>query len=284
MKRDMREWLVLMPVAFFFIFGLIGFFTGGGNINLSYLRNYSHISWPVGQVVLLFLYSLSNGSIAASSIGREGDSAWILRVLPVRGLHIAYGKLWISWIIPFILLTVLEVIISFLLGWSFIFLVVGILMKAVITLGSSSIGLWLGTIGAKYHPTNPQARLKVTTSLFLFVSSYIYLGLILLPFAIIVIPPELVAFEAESPQAINGFFTKLMYSILLLISYKTTSAGLVISLCIAGIIMIALSTTIIFNRLSARRIDRGITIQRVKETRDTPLFGRNKSDRGGSLY
>src|SRR5690625_4881844 len=104
-KRDMREWLVLMPIAVFFIFGLFGFFTSG-DIKLATLREYSHISWPIGQVVFLFLFSLTNGSIAAMSIGREGPNAWILRVLPVRGIHVAYGKLWISWLIPFVVISI----------------------------------------------------------------------------------------------------------------------------------------------------------------------------------
>src|SRR5699024_5043005 len=82
MKRDLREWLVLMPIAFFFIFGLIGFFTSGGTVSLSFLREYADITWPVGQGILLLLFSLSNGTIAASSIGREGKATWILRTLP----------------------------------------------------------------------------------------------------------------------------------------------------------------------------------------------------------
>src|SRR5690625_2399745 len=183
-KRDMREWLSLMSIAIFFLFGFISFFISG-DIKLTTLREYSHISWPIGQVIFLFLFSLTNGSIAATSIGREGPNAWILRVLPVRGIHVAYGKLWISWLIPLIAITAIEIGFSFLLAWPFKLLMLGIVMKAFVTLGSSALGLWLGTIAAKYHPTNPQSRLKFSSGILLFIFSFIYLFLFFINYFII---------------------------------------------------------------------------------------------------
>src|SRR5699024_6944078 len=55
-KRDVREWLVFMPIIFFIIFPLIGFFNGGAN--LSDIRSYHHVSWPIAQIFFLFLYAV----------------------------------------------------------------------------------------------------------------------------------------------------------------------------------------------------------------------------------
>src|SRR5699024_1937257 len=127
-KRDLREWLVLLPIAFFFIFGLMGFLSSGGN--LSEMRGYAEISWPIAQGLFLVGLAFTSGTAAASSIGREGSSLPILRVIPLSGKHIAIGKLWISWLIPLTLLTVLEIIIGVFLGWTLTQLALGILMKA----------------------------------------------------------------------------------------------------------------------------------------------------------
>lgn len=268
-KRDMREWIVLMPIAVFFIFGFIGFFISG-DIKLSDLRMYSDISWPIGQVIFLFLFSLTNGTLAASSIGREGPSAWILRILPARGLHIAYGKLWISWLIPLVALSILELGFSLVLFWSIGQIVAGILLKGVITFGSSALGLWIGTIGAKYHPTNPQARTKFFATVLLFISSYIYLLIILMPIAIIFMPPGVV--ELDGGAEVTGLFSKLMFNFSKLIVLKGEYPSLVIGLAIIAVIFISISITYLFTKLSARNIERGIDIDIVSATRSRRLF------------
>src|SRR5690625_548105 len=53
-KRDIREWLVLMPMAMFFIFGMIGFFSGGGDF--CGIRGYNGIFWANVQADILFIY------------------------------------------------------------------------------------------------------------------------------------------------------------------------------------------------------------------------------------
>lgn len=274
-KRDMREWIALMPIVVFFIFGLFGFFTSGG-IKLVTLREYSHISWPIGQVIFLFLLTLTNGAVAANSIGREGPNAWIFQVLPVRGIHIAYGKLWISWLIPFVVISILEIGFSLLLAWPFNVLIIGIVMKAVITLGSSSLGLWLGTIGAKYHPTNPQSRLTFSAGALLFILSYVYLILVLIPFSIIVVPPDIAVLGVDDMEG-SGAFSRIMLTITKLIVLKGESPALVISLCILTMLVISLGTMFIFTKLSARRIDRGITIKILSESRSNSLFSSKRT-------
>lgn len=282
-KRDMREWLVLMPIAFFFIFGIVGAFSGG-DINISEVRAFSELTWPIGQGVLLLMYSLINGTISASSIGREGPSAWVLRVLPVRGTDIAYGKLWISWLIPFIIFTAIEIVVGIFLNWTFVQLTLGIAMKGLITIGSSAIGLWLGTVGAKYHPTNPQARLKFGTSLFLFVLSYVYLIIALIPYVVMVIPAKVAEFGLEVSQDMSGFFGFVFSTFTQLLVWKGKAPVLMISLSIVTMLMISLGIMYIFTRVSAHRIDRGVDIDMVSEQRSKPLFGGRSGKSDGSLY
>lgn len=280
-KRDLREWLVLMPIAFFFIFGLIGFFSGGGSIDINNIREYSHISWPVAQGVLLFIYTMVNGTISASSIGREGASLWVLRVLPVSGKQIAVGKLWISWLLPFIILTVIEIGAGIVLGWSLGQFLLGFLIKALITIGVSSMGIWLGTLGAKYNPTNPQARLNVSISLILFVLSYIFLIIVAIPFTYILIPMDEIKLPAGLEHGMTGFIGVLATITLNFLSLKKSNPLLMSGIGFVVITVIILAVTYLFIWLSARKIDKGIKIDMVSESKAKPLFKRKS---GGSLY
>src|SRR5699024_929210 len=130
-KRDVREWFVFMPLIFIIVFPLVGFFSSGAE--LSEMRGFSRISWPIAQGILLFIYAIVNGQVAAFSVAREGKSMWLLRSLPLSGRDIALGKLWISWSIPFVMLTGIEIIVGLLLGWGPLSFIIGIGSKAVIT-------------------------------------------------------------------------------------------------------------------------------------------------------
>lgn len=279
-KRDIREWLVFMPVAFFVVFGLIGFLSSGGE--LGDMRGASDISWPIAQGVLLFLYAAFNGQVSASSVGREGNSAWILQALPLSGKNIAYGKLWISWLLPFVLLTVIEVIIGIFLGWSFLQFAAGITMKLMLTVGISAIGLWLGTFGAKYNPTNPQARLKFGTSILLLALSYVYLFILFIPFVYVLFPVDLVELPAGLEHGLTGFIGMIASVVLTLLSWKASYPVLMIVVGVIVMILLSLVITILFTNASAGKYDKGVKIDMVSETSSKALFGKKKP--GGGLY
>lgn len=276
-KRDMREWLVFMPMIFFIVFPLIGFFSGGAK--LSDLRGFNEISWPIAQAAFLFLYAIVNGSIASSSIGREGDSVWILRTLPLPGKYIALGKLWISWLMPLALLTIIECIVGIFLGWTVMQFVLGIAMKAVITMGISAIGLWLGTMGAKYHPTNPQARLKFGTSIIQLVLAYVYLSFAFIPYVLLMIPIEVLEFASEISAEAEGIFGVIAGIVATLLSWKASNPIFIGTLGVIVMLLISLGIAAFFTVASARRIDKGIEIDMVSES-TKPLF----KNKGGSLY
>lgn len=279
-KRDIREWLVLLPIAMFLIFGLIGFFSGGGD--LTSMRGYHQISWPIAQGVFLFVYTFSMGTIASASIGREGASLWILRTLPLSGKQIATGKLWISWLIPFVIITIMEIGIGIALGWTILQFIIGILMKSMVAFGFSSIGLLLGTLGAKYHPTNPQQRLTFGISLLLLVSSWIYMVIVSIPFAYILFPINEIELPPDLEHGMSGFIGVLAT---ILLTFLTWKASFPILMTIVGILLLAAVTfgfAVLCIYLSGRRIDAGIKIDMVSERSNKRLLGKKKS--GRSLY
>lgn len=262
MKRDMREWLTIIPMVVFFIFGMVGFFVGGGR--LSDIQGYGEISWPIAQIILLFLCALMNGLISSASIGREGYNLWIIEVMPLTGKYVAYGKLWISWLIPYLFLTFVEVIALFLLNWTFLNFFIGVVVKALITAGLSSFGLWIGTLGAKYNPTNPQQRLSFGAMVFEFVFSYVYLFIALIPAVYLLLPDMLLE---EIPKDFNhgltgvtGILATITLNLLALkLSHTivmTISAGLLF-------LLITIGFTYLCIHLSARRIERGLKIDLI---------------------
>lgn len=271
-KRDMREWLVFLPFIFFFVFGFAGFLSSGGG--LSDLRGPTEVTWPIAQAILLFMYAMFNGQIASSTIAREAKSVWILRVLPLSGKDIAFGKLWLSWLLPFVILTVVEIVAGLFFGWTLIQFISGILMKAVITIGISGIGMWLGTIGAKYNPANPQNRLKFGTSIVLMVVSYIYLFFALIPFVMLLIPVETMDFAQQVSQDIDGFFGWVAGFVYTVLSWKAASPVMITIIGILLVLIISLGAAYLFTMMGARKIDQGIEIEMVQKTRTKSLLGK----------
>lgn len=265
-KRDLREWFVLMPIVFIFIFGAIGFFSGGAEVDFYGVREFNKLSWPIAQGILLFVYALSNGNVAASAIGREGKSSWILRVIPVSGIDLALGKVWISWLIPFAILTVIEVIAGLLFGWTFFQFISGIVLKVIITSGISAIGLWLGTTGAKYNPSNPQQRLKFGTSFILLFISYIYLFVSALPFIWLLIPsvagPDIVSTSNE----INNIFGSFLNTFGSLLEWRANNEILGAIAGVGTMIVFSGGTFYLFIKASARQLNKGIKIDMVDTT------------------
>src|SRR5690625_187454 len=270
-KRDTREWVVFMPLVVFITFLVIGFFTT--EASFTELRGYSEISWPVAQGIILFMFTMFNGNMAAFSVGREGVSAWNLNILPLPGKIIAIGKLWISWLIPFILLTGIEVVGGFVLNWSVIQMVIGIVIKAVITLGMSAIGLWFGTFGAKYNPMNPQMRLKFGASIFLFVLSIVYLIALAIPYTFIVFPVGDVPLPNPSSHGVPGIPGLFLTMVLGFLKFKETYPILVNSLLVVVMIAISVGITIAATAASAKRFEKGIKIDLVSESRSNALWG-----------
>lgn len=264
-KRDLREWFTLMPIIFFFVFGVAGFIAGGGG--LEDIRGHSNISWPVAQAIFLLLFAFTNNLVTSASVGREGPNLWIVQVLPITGRQLAYGKFWISWVIPFLVIFIIEIIATFVLGWTIWQLVVGVAIKAVISAGMSAIGLWIGTLGAKYNPTNPQQRLTFAATLISFITSYVYVAIALIPVGYLLIPEmALEEIPADLQHGMTGFIGILATIALTALSLKISHPIIMTIVGIIVLLILSIGIAYIFLTISARRFDRGIKIDMVSET------------------
>ncbi|MCH1625612.1 putative ABC transporter permease subunit [Ferdinandcohnia quinoae] len=264
-KRDLREWMVFMPLGFFAIFAIFGFVSSG--VNISDLREHGNVTWVIAQGLFLFIYAMFNGSMSAAAIAREGKSISILRMLPLTGNQIALGKLWISWLLPLIMLSIIEIAIGIFLNWTVYQHIAGILMNALVTVGISSIGIWIGTIGAKYNPANPQNRVKFVPSLLLMFLSYIYLFIAMIPFGILIIPSETGEFLSSVSTDFGGFIGLVAKLAASFIEMKTNSPILTFILALISMAIISLGTATITLLLSGKKLDKGIKIEMVSESR-----------------
>ena len=183
-QRDAREWMVLVPSLVISGFPIMNIFFQQHN----HIAKDPLLGWLIIQCGMLFFFCLLSAQLTLLSVGREGKSAWILRVLPLKGWQIALGKLWSGWIIPFVIYFVVEVVIGVILNWHWALLLLGIAMYAVLSLGMNGIGLWIGTKSAKYNPNNPQDRVAGGSRLLLGLLDLLYLITAALPGSAILLP------------------------------------------------------------------------------------------------
>ncbi|MED3915493.1 hypothetical protein P4599_13345 [Priestia megaterium] len=259
-KRDLREWLVFMPFVFFLIFPAVGFFKSG--TTLENLISYKDNVWLGVQVFFLFFYALFNGSMSASSIAREAETASLIKSLPISSWQLALGKLWISWLLPFTLLSTIEIVLGLFIHWSAVQIISGILLKGILTIGISSIGIWLGTIGAKHNPNNPQNRLTFGVSILLAILAYVYLFIALIPFALLNIPSSFKVFADE--LAGNGFIGFIAGLVSDLLSFKMTHPAITYLIGIALIIIFSIGIAFLMLKLSTIRLNKGIRVAKVQ--------------------
>lgn len=206
-QRDAREWMVLVPSIVISGFPIANiFFQQHGRIVHNPL-----IGWLIIQGGMLFFFCLFSAQLTLLSVGREGRSAWILRVLPLRGWQIALGKFWSGWILPFVVYFIAEIVIGILLGWHWTLMILGIAIFSVLSLGMNGIGLWIGTKSAKYNPNNPQDRVAGGSRLLLGLLNFLYLIVAAVPGAAILLPFAKVA--GSGLLAILGGFAIIVFSL-----------------------------------------------------------------------
>ncbi|WP_102275457.1 putative ABC transporter permease subunit [Cytobacillus massiliigabonensis] len=251
--RDMREWINFLPVLFFMIFPFLTIFNDKESI--SFILKHPNISWILVQGIFLFMFTFLTSGFSSSSIAREAYSIHLLRVLPLSGWQIALGKFWINWLIPVLFLCILEMFGGILLKWNSLQILSGIAVISIMSLGITGIGLWIGSIGAKYNPNNPQNRLETGVSFLLMFLSCAYLFVAALPSAIVLIPTDVLFIlqEGENPPGVLGLFFTIL-------EWKAENNTL---LTISGTIftlIISVGVACLTLYLSVRRINKGVTI------------------------
>lgn len=272
-KRDMREWLQYAP----FLFIIIILFNVLTNLeDIGYANDATEISWPIAQVLLLIIAALIMGDISSATISRESRSLWFLRVLPLSGRDIAIGKLWISWLVPFLLITFIEIFVSVLSGWSIIQLLSGIVMKGLFTIGMSSIGLWFGTVGAKFNPNKPLMRVKFGVAIIMMISSYLYLFIALMPYLLLVLPMNTISFFEEVSLHADGLFGFIATIIYTSLTWRETNPIVMHTMMIGVMVVFSIGISYVFIMASARKIDKGINIEIVHESNAKSLLNKSK--------
>ncbi|MDQ0253477.1 ABC-2 type transport system permease protein [Evansella vedderi] len=257
-QRDPREWLTFLPLLVIMIFPIVALMTNEGT-RQAIIHN-PLISWLVAHAMIIFFFTMLMGNFSASSIGREEKAVWILRTLPLTGMQIALGKLWIHWLIPFSFVIILEIVLTFFLGWAWYLGVAGVLSIGFISLGMSSIGLWAGTIGGKYNPNNPQQRIETGTG---FLLIFINIPYMLLMFAIAVLlfmPTEFQLQISNFSESSLGFLSFLASIVTGVLSVKNLLGDWSMLVGILTLVIASLTITYLFLWLSAKRIDQGIQI------------------------
>lgn len=262
LQRDMREWLTFLPLLFVVILPTMQFMTNPDR--MKNLLQSPLSSWVVTQLVIAGFFSLFIGTFTAASIAREGKAAWLLRSLPLSGWQIAVGKLWIHWLIPFVLVLALELGAGIFLGWSWWWVLAGAGTYGLLSLGMSSMGLWLGTIGAKHNPDNPQDRLQAGTGFLLIFLNLIYLLVMGLPVTMVLVPGEYSDIFMPMAENASGLMAMGAFVIGSILEFKTAQAGLIAVLGLLTLLIMSLGTAFFFLHLSARRFDDGIQIHVVQ--------------------
>ncbi|WP_100373855.1 putative ABC transporter permease subunit [Bacillus sp. FJAT-45037] len=256
-KRDMREWTMLIPMAFFMFFPIFSIMIRGGSYEL--IQSIPALSWISLQAITLGLFSFMTSTFTSGSVSREGESIDLLRVLPIRGMTVALGKLWIHWVILLGFIGGLQIICAFVFGWSIIHTITGWLFVGAIGIGSSAVGLYFGAIGAKYNEKNPQNRLETGTSFILLFVAFGYSLLQAIPFALALLPVRGLLFLLDETN--EGIFMTIVQWVIELkdgAPVLVSLTGLAISLALTTLV------TWLFLTLAAKEIDRGVEITYVK--------------------
>ncbi|MBO8129843.1 MAG: hypothetical protein H0Z39_11745 [Peptococcaceae bacterium] len=255
LQRDMREWISMVPLLVFF--GIFLFHFLGKR---QALLDDTLFSWLVVQAVLLMMFSLASGLFTASSIARDGLATWIIRASPIGGWQIALGKFWVHWLVVFAGILFFNTVTGLFFGWPWVWFVLGTVVLGLLSLGVNGLGLWLGTLGAKYDPENPQQRLKTGTGLVLLILSLLYMLLAVVPFAFLLLPPGLQPQLAALAAETDGFVAAALRFAAFVLGVKVLQYGA----GVLGLIILAVGTAVLTLYLSARRLDSGIQVSIVQ--------------------
>lgn len=256
-QRDMREWIAFLPFIFFMFFPIITLANNEGGFE--FIINNPTISWMIAQGLFLFMFSFLTGGFASAAIAREGYSVNLLRVLPLSSWYIVLGKFWINWLIPTVFLCSLEIILGIFLKWGLFNIFLGIVVLAIMSLGITGIGLWIGSIGAKYNPNNPQNRLETGTSFLLMFLCFSYLFIAILPTLLVLIPTDISIIShvnGQHPDGIFGLFITLL-------EWKAANHVLLFLISSLFAILISVGTAYLTLLFSTKKIDKGIKIHFV---------------------
>lgn len=188
LKRDTREWFGYITPLLLMLFFVVRFlFFPGPGARESLLT------------VLVMYTIMFSGNMALQSFGREGEADWLLNSVPQAGWPVVWGKL-IAAVLPTLVL--MEALITgtgLALGLAPGILTAMALGAALISLGSSAIGLYYSVHNCRYNPDVPQQRIAPGATLVMYLINLLFIALLAVCLLYIFPPGELLAQVGQLP-------------------------------------------------------------------------------------
>lgn len=204
LKRDTREWFgYLMPLT------IMAFFVA------QFLFTSSRSGFSSLIAVLIMYTIMFSGNMALQSFGREGESDWILSSVPLAGWPVVWGKLVAAVLPTLLLMEALLVGTSIAVGFSASLIFLFALAAVLLSLGSSSIGLYYSIHNARYNPEKPQMRISPSASLIMYLTNMLFLILLGLSLCYLFPPAELISIVESIPvlKFEGGFLSVILYGL-----------------------------------------------------------------------
>jgi len=255
MKRDVREWFgYLIPLIIMAFFVVQYIFTGADANRVS-------------LVTVLIMYTIMfSGNMALQSFGREGEADWLLNSVPLAGWPVVWGKL-VAVILPtLILMQALLVGTAIAIDVSTSLIIALVIAAILLSLGSSSIGLFYSINNSRYNPDNPQKRVAPSASLIMYLVNLLFILVLSLGISYLFPPEEIISVIKTLPPVTyeGGFLSGISY-FLYLISRPLLWPTL--SRIVLGIIItIGTWSVVFFSFMSAtvRKSRKGFRVEIVK--------------------
>ncbi|SDW79920.1 Putative ATP-binding cassette [Marinococcus luteus] len=178
-QRNPKEWTTCFTFALILILMFINFF--GSDSALASPWSNPASAWSSVHVMLGPAILLGLQQFAAAAFGREGDSRWMLRALPVTPRQIVFGKFLAHWVMTGTALAALELIAFLLFGWNIVLVFAGLALTLSLTAVAAASGVWAGASGGTYNEKNPQKRVRFDTGVVSFFLNVLYLLLFFVP-------------------------------------------------------------------------------------------------------
>lgn len=178
-QRNPKEWTTCFTFALILILMFINFFGSDSALASPWANPAS--AWSSVHVMLGPAILLGLQQFAAAAFGREGDSRWMLRALPVTPRQIVLGKFLAHWVMTGAALAVLELIAFLLFGWNIVLFFAGLVLTISLTAVAAASGVWAGAAGGTYDDKNPQKRVRFDTGVVSFFLNVLYLLLFFVP-------------------------------------------------------------------------------------------------------
>ncbi|MFA6809082.1 MAG: hypothetical protein WCR27_08820 [Eubacteriales bacterium] len=207
MKRDSREWFgYLVPLI------IMAFFVG------QFLLSSAGSSRSSLLTVLIMYTIMFSGNMALQSFGREGESDWLLNSVPLAGWPVVWGKLVASVLPTLVLMETLLVGTALAIGVSTTLIIALVLAAVLLSLGSSSIGLFYSINNGRYNAEKPQMRIAPGASLIMYLVNLFFVLLLAIGLSYISPPGELVSIVKNLSHITfeGGFLSGITYGLYLL--------------------------------------------------------------------